>query len=103
MMQNQPGITALLVCLHHHVAVVGKSELMLADGSVMSFSRDIHPSCLIEGLGLVGAQISGLLTIGKCDTPGYFMNKTFIQAFRGLRSEEHTSELQSPKDLVCRL
>src|SRR5207248_11048432 len=27
----------------------------------------------------------------------------FVEAFRAARSEEHTSELQSPYDLVCRL
>src|SRR5437867_10145597 len=29
--------------------------------------------------------------------------RDFLKAFQRLRSEEHTSELQSPYDLVCRL
>src|SRR5690349_23642486 len=31
------------------------------------------------------------------------MTATGVEAVRGLRSEEHTSELQSRRDLVCRL
>src|SRR5437588_1768230 len=31
------------------------------------------------------------------------MQEAFLQLFRKIRSEEHTSELQSHSDLVCRL
>src|SRR5574340_1458227 len=43
--------------------------------------REISPGCSLEGL----------------------MLKLKLQYFGHLRSEEHTSELQSPKELVCRL
>src|SRR5256885_4151531 len=39
---------------------------------------------------------------GRC-SPGLRQNVTFVRKQVGCRSEEHTSELQSPCNLVCRL
>src|SRR5574340_1326753 len=50
--------------------------------------------------------LSPLMRPTKCpDIPVSLERNTevFRQHFLGARSEEHTSELQSPKDLVCRL
>src|SRR5699024_10596878 len=43
------------------------------------------------------------LAIGKVSEPIFFSGTTVIAAMVVLRSEEHTSELQSRFDLVCRL
>src|SRR5256885_9688916 len=37
------------------------------------------------------------------DAARHFMPKEFVKKLIDLRSEEHTSELQSPCNLVCRL
>src|SRR5437867_5969947 len=39
----------------------------------------------------------------SCGTPGCIRGRPDLLARRAFRSEEHTSELQSPYDLVCRL
>src|SRR5437762_6922599 len=43
----------------------------------------------------------GVVAIGLTDAPGDFL--TYTVDVTSLRSEEHTSELQSPMYLVCRL
>src|ERR1039457_6475425 len=43
------------------------------------------------------------LPISKGNTAGYFDALLRGEKWRGYRSEEHTSELQSPCNLVCRL
>src|SRR5207248_10824845 len=47
------------------------------------------------------AQCSSFAGIGGASTPGAKSSPLSAPPF--LRSEEHTSELQSPYDLVCRL
>src|SRR2546426_8483073 len=41
--------------------------------------------------------------ISPCTSPNTRSRRTFTSARRRTRSEEHTSELQSPCNLVCRL
>src|SRR5207248_9314716 len=50
-----------------------------------------------QRLDAVGSRLSGHLCCAR-DVPG-----TGVRDQRVVRSEEHTSELQSPYDLVCRL
>src|SRR5437764_11615897 len=47
-------------------------------------------------VGGKGNRLRGLLVIGEVAV-------SFIQTTQAIRSEEHTSELQSPMYLVCRL
>src|SRR5207248_9426022 len=66
----------------------------------------IVPALLEVGLGMVGSGRSafGVRILGpkaQRRTPLLLVNRQ--QGGRDLRSEEHTSELQSPYDLVCRL
>src|SRR5256712_5601267 len=46
----------------------------------------------------------GASKVGSTSSPNSSQNRTYLaQAFASFRSEEHTSELQSRSDLVCRL
>src|SRR5256885_6857871 len=48
------------------------------------------------------AMLSAVLKIDRAVRMSIFIVRAFVQ-LRELRSEEHTSELQSPCNLVCRL
>src|SRR2546426_4729854 len=52
-----------------------------------------HPA-VVEALKQIGEAIPGLAALGTVE---------WKVGVTGLRSEEHTSELQSPCNLVCRL
>src|SRR5437867_10036697 len=47
--------------------------------------------------------LGGLVALGKVGVPRGFVGDRVVVIGRDRRSEEHTSELQSPYDLVCRL
>src|SRR5207248_7089567 len=58
------------------------------------------------GLGEKAARLDkrrGFFVNWNSDTPGYTEGRDPIYQTIPFRSEEHTSELQSPYDLVCRL
>src|SRR2546430_12543962 len=48
-------------------------------------------------------SVAGLYFLGDRVLALLYKNPAFVQAFPALRSEEHTSELQSQSNLVCRL
>src|SRR2546426_7059377 len=56
---------------------------------------------------LLAVSLLGVSSAGASDNISSKLNyhaaDAFIQAATGIRSEEHTSELQSPCNLVCRL
>src|SRR5207249_6257666 len=52
---------------------------------------------------VTGTFPSTPLTGSYCDLNGLFVAAVLTKQFRHIRSEEHTSELQSRFDLVCRL
>src|SRR5256885_5291318 len=63
--------------------------------------------CLVQWSGCAGAgevldRIAATGALRVCIWPDYY-GITFRDARTGRRSEEHTSELQSPCNLVCRL
>src|SRR2546422_8155684 len=66
-------------------------------------------SGMIDGVGYVGGSLSGSALGWLLDRGGYSLGftclaaLTLISAVLSLRSEEHTSELQSRLHLVCRL
>src|SRR2546426_3260519 len=63
-------------------------------------ARDPRLKSLLEDLELVLAQIAQLSSRGEREDV-QLINQGLDQ--RSVRSEEHTSELQSPCNLVCRL
>src|SRR5207248_11271467 len=86
------------------------------------FHETAHPSpcgsvdlfqvlCALRDVGFAGPMRPdhGRMIWGETGRPGYglydrALGVTYLQGlWEALRSEEHTSELQSPYDLVCRL
>src|SRR5690349_25177230 len=55
--------------------------------------REIDVAC--SSIDLAGAEIAMSTMIGR--------ERSLVKALKPIRSEEHTSELQSRRDLVCRL
>src|SRR5207249_8012486 len=48
-------------------------------------------------------SIQGLKSLSQSEAKAFFVETGFLVSLRSTRSEEHTSELQSRFDLVCRL
>src|SRR5256886_7581769 len=70
----------------------------IADGTFFSESGAVT-SCmdLSDGLGASLAQMAAMTKLS------YQIEEAALPRYAGLRSEEHTSELQSQSNLVCRL
>src|SRR5688500_9629345 len=69
---------------------------------LFSTARDLAIYCqmILNGGEYGGVRVLAPLTIAEMTRPRIINN---TGGTRGLRSEEHTSELQSPCNLVCRL
>src|SRR5438093_5616857 len=66
-------------------------------------SSDLIVTIHSESKEAVSKQSKGSLSIGTIETLAAFFLPPYMQAYRHDRSEEHTSELQSLTNLVCRL
>src|SRR5256885_12288338 len=66
-----------------------------SDVTVLAAEQDRWPSCDHKCVLMCDEEISEVFSHAAC-----FVSK---HRYVGLRSEEHTSELQSPCNLVCRL
>src|SRR5438132_10093713 len=81
-------------------------------------SRSLDPSelCLIDALFFIASPTSGSCTLSlhdalpiwpamveNCRSSGVATDEAMVSGLAPGRSEEHTSELQSHSDLVCRL
>src|SRR5438477_5961837 len=77
--------------------VLVKVEVALTDGTDLKvFQRGYHARMIIPP-ALFGHELAGVIEVVG---PGV---KSFKKGMRVVRSEEHTSELQSHVNLVCRL
>src|SRR5438094_6625932 len=78
------------------------TTLFRSQGGYASNVRRGHGSSALEGIGVVrrGAQD---VHAWRCEMHGMAANVGKRGQGIRARSEEHTSELQSPYDLVCRL
>ena len=56
---------------------------------------------MLRNLAMICNTISHSILLGI--VLAYFISKDLQSPYLIIRSEEHTSELQSPRDLVCRL
>src|SRR5207244_10017315 len=70
------------------------------------------PAPVVANLANAGLPVRDLATVSAGKTPHpvavelfveFALSNVFMNDFAQLRSEEHTSELQSPDHLVCRL
>src|SRR5688500_19505484 len=89
-----------------------RSALFTATACIQTYALSLHDALPI--FGTVGLRNTGT-TVHFWPDPGFFDSPKFTvpklkHVLRakavlcpGLRSEEHTSELQSPCNLVCRL
>src|SRR5258708_9618901 len=71
-----------------------------------SFVRSHTPLGVCVGSTVVqGCPLGAVSSAGVLKSKNSFMSRegSFQKASRAVRSEEHTSELQSPDHLVCRL
>src|SRR5574341_742664 len=76
----------------------GREAACRAVFGTWGFFRPMHgktaPSCRLHSQGGVRRGVQG---------SGSYQERTGKSGSYGMRSEEHTSELQSPTNLVCRL
>src|SRR6267378_2786707 len=91
----------------HAVSVKGAQglmQLMPQTASMLGVRNSFDPQQNIDG-GV--RHLRGLIDRFGNDLPmalaAYNAGEKAVVAYRGIRSEEHTSELQSRRDLVCRL
>src|SRR5437867_12326467 len=82
-----------ILCLPSYVATPSPLTLRFFFFQCSADHRDLHSFPTRRSSDLFEETLEVLL--------GAWTNERF--AYRGRRSEEHTSELQSPYDLVCRL
>src|SRR3990172_8982649 len=85
------------ICLRSLLILAGQGAIRLAHYDDVPFPIYRHPRSSIPtgGAELAGPQLGSR----RAELP----HKGIIEASPGLRSEEHTSELQSRLHLVCRL
>src|SRR5215211_933168 len=74
-----------------------------ADEDLRMVADRIEPGSHVLDLCCGDAAIARLLLAKRCRYVGLELNERFVADGRRRRSEEHTSELQSHSDLVCRL
>src|SRR6266403_4371930 len=90
------GRQLVATLLEHH----GLSKARLVVGRDTRLSGPMLEGALVSGALSAGADV---FTVGVLPTPGIAYLTRALDAQGGVRSEEHTSELQSRRDLVCRL
>src|SRR5207248_5780876 len=83
--------------LHHHL----RRGVLLAREDDAHRGRELLPEELDLRRALVAIQGAKILLVGKAAGRAPHHDEARFQT--AARSEEHTSELQSPYDLVCRL
>src|SRR5437867_8963443 len=87
------GKKALIRCLQSLMPQAGGAEVIVA-------FRGISDLAAVLASGFPGVRF----VRGPADASVFLLRTLGVHETRGrLRSEEHTSELQSPYDLVCRL
>src|SRR5207244_4616802 len=85
------------------------TTLFRSETAVDQEGRSIHIARLVAGQeerGVGDLARLGQASHGQVHAPALVGARVFVEDAhqeRGLRSEEHTSELQSPDHLVCRL
>src|SRR5207248_11551992 len=81
------------------------STLPLHDALPIFNRRDARGPTLQQAIGEAAGRCSEIEAVlsARIDGEGLERSRELNTAARHVRSEEHTSELQSPYDLVCRL
>src|SRR5256885_5199034 len=100
------AVAAQLIDRGYHVEQAASGETAAA--RLAEFAFDVIISDLrlpgVDGASLVQGAVERYPDIIAIVITGYGTVKDAVDAIkRGARSEEHTSELQSPCNLVCRL
>src|SRR5690606_41953283 len=99
-----PLIVSSTLSLHDALPIFSASSNAAAKSALIPSRRGTSPGprwWTSNGMAHLPQEIE----IGQCDTinaPGSLQPQLHPEV-RGLRSEEHTSELQSRENLVCRL
>src|SRR5256885_703193 len=74
-----------------------------ANGVLLREPRKPQPPAVAQESVLPCRSVMVMMVLLKEACTCAIASSTFLRAFLGFRSEEHTSELQSPCNLVCRL
>src|SRR5205807_3845733 len=83
--------------------VMGAEVYAAADPLVRASKQHNHMHFLAHGMGLVSHEAPRLTASGPVPYDAYDATRPLESGMVVSRSEEHTSELQSPCNLVCRL
>src|SRR5204863_3639536 len=93
--------------IDRNVAVALATDVNPGAGLSPSMPFAIALACFAMHMTLEEALIASTLnaawSLDRADTVGSLEPGKFMDAMSASRSEEHTSELQSRRDLVCRL
>src|SRR5690606_40737602 len=87
--------------LHDALPISGRD----GDHSAVLYYHNAHLICAIDVSGNVNSRLRSYSgqTGGEARRRGISFSRSNVEAVRKARSEEHTSELQSRENLVCRL
>src|SRR5206468_6373445 len=77
------------------LSLLATTDLAFDEAHYWMWSERLAPAYLSKGPGIAFAIRAGTALFGA--------NEFGVRFFSPIRSEEHTSELQSRSDLVCRL
>src|SRR5690606_40130955 len=87
--------------LHDALPIYAGNPTLSKDGKTLYFESDMPGGFGESDIWKVSVNTNG--TYGKPENLGAKVNTEGREGFPFIRSEEHTSELQSRENLVCRL
>src|SRR5574340_1754401 len=84
--------------IHHINKLKDKNHMIISIDAEKAFDKSQHPFMInTQKMGIEGTYLNIVKTIYEKPTANIILNGEKLKAFPLRRSEEHTSELQSPK------
>src|SRR5204863_7173921 len=100
LVMHRPALTFIVLRSLHRVSFFFFTHTSATE----IYTLSLHDALPISVFCFASASSNSFRARSGCPVPQYATARLFrVMSVRGSRSEEHTSELQSRRDLVCRL